>query len=566
MRRIAIALTLAAAVAGLYGCAADAPSSPRPGPGTGSNALQINLFTNDANPKAGTCTLIEAIVTLNGNAVPDGTGVAFSTDFGVFSQSGLPLVSVVTQNGVAITALCGPGAGTAKVRASATVNGNSASTTLTIVFQSDSGTLPFVTSCSPSFGSTEGGTILTINGGRFFGSAATTRVQFTANGVTRDGIVQSVSANQVTVMTPGFPELSAPTTLAAITLTFGTNSAQPVVLSLPSCFAFGTASSSTPTITALLPSAGTSEGGTRVTIVGSGFSTTGGVQVFFGTREATVVSVSFSQVVVLTPVQIGDPTPVPVTVKNIASGIVSNPVTYTYTEPMIITAWNNNFQPLGGPFTPLTIYGRGFQAPVAVSLAGFGAIVQSVSATEIVVVPGPAISAGCSDVSGPIVVVNINTGASAEGGSFTYFIAKPTISSVVPSSSCPDPVSDCLNDGFGGGNATIFGGNFPTSPANVEVKFGTQTAFVNSATSDTLEVTIPMTNAARPTCDPGNPEGTHQVAATVDVTVTDRVTTCTVTATQVFQYLLPCTAPVVPWSERHERRPRRGGGGFLNRG
>lgn len=548
MRRIAIALTLVALVAGLYGCAADAPTSPRPGSGGGSNALQINLFTNDANPPAGTCTLIEAIVTLNGNTVPDGTSVAFSTDFGVFSQSGLPLVSVVTQNGAAVTALCGPGAGTAKVRATATSGGSTGSSNLTIVFQSSSGTLPFVSSCSPSFGPKEGGTTLTLSGGRFFGSPSTTRIQFTANGVTRDGIVQSVTANAVTVLTAGFPELNAPTTPAAITLTLGTNFAQPVVLSLPSCFAYGSVSSGTPTIASLLPSSGTNEGGTRVTIVGSGFSTTGGVQVFFGTREASVVSVSYNQVVVLSPVQVGgQPTPVDVTVKNIASGLVSNAVTYTYTEPVVITAWTNNVQPLGGPFSPVTIFGRGFQAPVAVSLAGFGAIIQSVSATEIVVIPGPALVEGCNNIGPEVIrVVNINTGAFAEGGSFTYVIAKPAISAVIPANSCPDPLSDCPNNGFGGGPATILGANFPTSPADVDVKFGSQTAFVNGATESALDVTVPMTSAARPTCTTGNPDGTHQVASTVDVVVTDRVTTCSVTATQAFQYILPCTVPAAP--------------------
>src|SRR3982751_1242989 len=111
MRRTAIALTLVALV-GLYACSADAPTAPRPGNGGGgSSALTIQLFTSDANPKGGTCTLVQAIVSLNGNPVPDGTGVSFSTDFGTFSQSGLPLVSVVTQNGSAVTALCGPGAG-----------------------------------------------------------------------------------------------------------------------------------------------------------------------------------------------------------------------------------------------------------------------------------------------------------------------------------------------------------------------------------------------------------------------------------------------------------------------
>ena len=102
------------------------------------------------------------------------------------------------------------------------------------------------------------------------------------------------------------------------------------------------------------------------------------------------------------------------TVRNIASGLVSNAVTYTYSEPMIITGFSNNIQPLGGPFTPVTIFGRGFQAPVAVSLAGFGAFVQSVSATELVVIPGPAVATGCADVSGPIGVVNLNTGSRAE--------------------------------------------------------------------------------------------------------------------------------------------------------
>src|SRR5512141_1656615 len=133
MRRIAILLTLVAAVAGLQGCAADAPTNPGTGHGGGGTALTIQLITNDSNPKAGTCTLIEAVVTLNGNPVPDGTSVNFSTDFGSFSQNGQPLVSVVTQNGVAVTALCGPGAGLAKVHATATASGNTGSANLTII-------------------------------------------------------------------------------------------------------------------------------------------------------------------------------------------------------------------------------------------------------------------------------------------------------------------------------------------------------------------------------------------------------------------------------------------------
>jgi len=80
MRRTAIALTLLALVAGFYACSADAPTAPRPpNGGGGSSAITIQLFTSDANPKAGTCTLVQAVVSFNGNPVPDGTAVAFST-------------------------------------------------------------------------------------------------------------------------------------------------------------------------------------------------------------------------------------------------------------------------------------------------------------------------------------------------------------------------------------------------------------------------------------------------------------------------------------------------------
>jgi hypothetical protein len=535
MRRIAIALTLVVAALGLKACAADAPSAPKPPqPGGGGSALQIQLFTNDANPKAGTCTLIEAIVTLNGNPVPDGTGINFSSDFGTFSQNGLPLVTVATQGGTANTALCGPGAGSAKVKATATVAGNTGSANLTIVFQPSSSTLPFVSSCSPSFGPKEGGTTLTLNGGRFFGTTSTTRVQFTVNGVTKDGIVQSVTANQVVVQTPGFPEFQSPGLLAAITLTFGTNQPQPTVLSLPSCFAYGTADSGTPTIASILPASGTNEGNTRVTIVGSGFSSSG-VQVFFGIAEATVVSVSFNQIVALTPVA----TPsngnlnetVDVTVRNISSGSVSNAVPYTYTEPILITSVSNNIQPLRGPFTPVTIFGRGFQAPMAVSLAGVAAFVQSVSATEIIVMPALPIAQGCSDITGTINVVNINTGSGGTGGTFTYKVEKPVITSL------------SITAGTTGDVVTITGTNLPLLTQDADVKFGTQSALVDSSSPTQVVAHVPPPTQPQPGCDGANPVGTLQTVATVDVTVTDRSTTCTATLAQAFQMQLPCVAP-----------------------
>jgi IPT/TIG domain len=546
MRRIAFALTLLVVVALLHACAADAPTVPGGGGGGGgSSALQIQLFTSDANPKAGSCTLIEAVVTLNGNPVPDGTGVSFTTDFGTFSQNGLPSVSVVTTNDSAVTALCGSAAGPAKVHATATVAGKTGSASLTIVFQPDQSAGPVVLSCSPSLGSTSGGDSITLNGARFTGTVATTRVQFTAGGITRDGLVTSVSANAITVTTPAFPELSAPNTPTQVTVTLGTNQPTPTALSLPNCFAFGTTASNVPTITALLPSQGTKEGGTRVTIIGSGFSTAG-VQVFFGPVEATVISTTFSQIIVLSPKNFGaGEQTVPVTVKNIGSGTVSGPVNFRYTPAVTIVSASNTTQPAIGPFSAVTIFGQGFQAPVAVSLAGIPASAQSVSATELVVIPGQPLVGSCSDISGPIRVVNINTGDGAESPDtlvFHYVVEKPTINGVSPANSCPTalPTDPCPNGGTGGIPVTITGGGFSS---NVELKFGSQIAFQAGAhTSSSIPVTAPITSATPPTCVTGNLPGTHQVVSTVDVTVTNIGSSCSVTASQAFQYIMPCVA------------------------
>ncbi|HEX4438622.1 MAG TPA: IPT/TIG domain-containing protein [Thermoanaerobaculia bacterium] len=541
MRRTAIALTLVAlVVVGFYACSADAPTAPKPGNnggGQGSSALTIQLFTSDANPKAGTCTLVQAVVSLNGNPVPDGTGVSFTTDFGAFSQSGVPLVSVVTQNGTAVTALCGPGAGTAKIHAAATVQGKNGSANLSVVFQPDSGTLPFVASCNPSFGAKEGGTSLQLNGGRFFGTPSTTRVTFTVNGVTRDGVVQSIAANSVTVLTPGFSEFAAPALPAAVTLILGTNLPQPVSVSLPNCFTFGTSSSGTPTISAILPSSGTTEGGTRVTIVGSGFSTQG-VQVFFGTKEASVVSVNYNQIVVLSPRHLATDggLVVGVTVKNIGNGIVSGASNFTYGPPVAITAINNNVQRAEGPFVPVTIFGTGFQAPVAVDLAGWAANVVSVSATEIVVIPGVPVLTACTDITGVVTVTNINSGDTATSTvGFTY--------SVTPFAPVLNTASPSSGDASTGALVITLSGQFLSGTNRVTIA-GRSAAFT-VVNDNTLSVTVPNDFGTAPVCTTGNPPGTLQKVEDADIVVTSSIG-CTATLAKGFTYMLPCTVPPTP--------------------
>ena len=550
MRRIAITLTVLAFVAGAFGCSSDAPTPPKPGGGpgggpTGTSALQIRLFTSNPNPPAGTCTLIQAIVTLNGSPVADGTGVSFSTDFGVFAQNSLPLISVVTQNGAALTALCSEFPGTAVVRASATSNGQTGSATITIVFQSAAaGAGPFVSFCDPSFGPSTGGTALTIHGGRFCATsgctgseASTTRVTFIVNGVAREATVTGVTNTTISLLTPGFPEVTSPTTPVEIRVTLNNNTATPTVLTLPNCFAFGTTTSATPTITAVLPSSGTNEGNTRVTIIGAGFQAP--VQVFFGGVEATVVSVSFNQIVVLTPAAFGAGRDnlnqtVDVRVRNVTSGVDAVLASgYRYVQPLQLIAISPTEERLDQALTPVTIFGHGFQAPVAVTIAGRPATVISVSESELVALPGRPLGGQCSSVPGGVTVTNINTGDTATGLSFTLLGVQPTITLVSP------------NAGIPGTSVTITGTNLPSRIEDARVLFGNEVATVSSAsvTGTQLVVAAPsQPTLVSPPCLPGNPTGTLQpVGSPLELRVINVLTNCFFAST--FQYQLPCVVP-----------------------
>ena len=551
MRRIAITLTVLALVAGSFGCSSDAPTPPKSGPPTGpgpngSTALQVRLFTSNPNPPAGTCTLIQAVVTLNGNPVSDGTSVSFSTDFGVFAQNALPLISVVTQNGAAVTALCSEFAGTAVVRATATSGGETGSATISIQFQpAASGAGPFVSFCDPSFGPSTGGTELTIRGGRFCGTRActaadinTTRVAFIVNGVAREGTITAITGDSITVLTPGFPEATSPTTPVEIRVTLANNTATPTVLTLPNCFAFGTTGSSTPTITAVLPSSGTNEGNTRVTILGSGFQAP--LQVFFGEVEATIVSVFFNQIVVLTPPAFGAGSEnlnetVDVRVRNATSGAEATLEDgFRFVQPLQLIAISPNEQEVDQPFVPVTIFGHGFQAPVAVTLAGRPATVISVSESELVVLPGRPITTSCADISGPVTVTNINTGDTDSGLTFTYLVSgtAPTIELISPTVGAVGTV------------VTITGTDLPLSPAQADVRFGSREAQVTASSANSMTVIAPNNFiSTNPLCGPTQPVGTLVTVQSVAIRVENELTGCSDTSSDLFNYQLPCALP-----------------------
>ena len=292
-------------------------------------------------------------------------------------------------------------------------------------------------------------------------------------------------------------------------------------------------------MSSVLPSSGKNEGNTRVSIVGSGFIAP--LQVFFGPAEAQVLSISYNQIVALTPPATGIGLPnqnqsVTVRVHAVESGLDGSlPGGFQYGPALRIISFSGaNVQSASGPFTPLTIFGEGFDAPVKVSLAGWVATVLSVSASEIVVVPGSIVAAGCSDVSGAMEVTNINTGDTATGQTFTYLVSAsgPIITGVTPSSAqVPGAGIQLL----------ISGSNFPTTVAGVSVTVGGRQVTVVTATSTSLTVQLPPTNAAAPTCQGSDPADTLTPAGPAeDVRVTNLATTCAASFPGAFTYLLPC--------------------------
>ena len=201
---------------------------------------------------------------------------------------------------------------------------------------------------------------------------------------------------------------------------------------------------------------------------------------------------------------------------------------FRFVTKLQITAIDNNLQRVDQAFTPVTIHGQGFLSPVAVTLAGLAAKVISVSATELLVLPGVPFLTGCADVSGTVSVTNIESGDTATGLSFTYQVAitKAIITSINPSVGAP------------GATVTISGTNL----GNItNVSFGSRPAAIVSVSNGAVVVTVPDNGAVAPACPAGTPAGTPlNVGAPVDVTVTSALTTCTTTAPGSFQYQLPC--------------------------
>lgn len=486
----------------------------------GPNVIVISL--SDPNPLMGGSVTVTATISRNGLPVPDGTSVEFTTNLGTFNESNATSAVVTTTGGKASATLTSPNPGVASI----VVRVGDIQAATQINFRESTSLI--VTAISPATGTPAGGEIITITGRNF---VAPVRVLFDDI----PGTVVSQTPTELRVLTPRI-NMGASTPTRAVTITVisaaGTANEQRVVASQPFTF---TIQILTPLVYHISPASGPNEGNTRVTLFGEGFQSP--VRVFFGTGggqgaplsdqvELEVLQVSFNQIIAMTPPALGLGVPlrnsqVVVRVLNVASNTDNVlPNGFRYGPLMAITGVSRTSgSSLGGDL--VTIFGWGFDDPVAVSLAEIGANVIRVSGTEIVVRTSPT-PAPCTDLTGPIAVTNIEDGSSAvaEGLSFEFIGVDPLIANINSATFMPgDPVTVVVaNPGQGFVRFSLEDTTLIPSPSVSTVATGLATFTITIPASFQLD-TVACTT-------PGGATGERFVATDATLVFTNVTTEC----------------------------------------
>lgn len=435
---------------------------------------------------------------------------------------------------------------------------------------------PYVSSISPSSGTWQGGTTVTITGGNLAGvNSVVLDDGFTSLALTG---VTAVSPTQVTAVTPPFGG------------GFNINQSYNIVVSdgsspwtVSSAFAF---TDTVPALTAITPAQGTYQGDTLAILSGANLTQSGdgAVEVVFDSTpvdDTDIVSASDTEITFLVPTTYAGfnpglfPAPISVDVVHPDTGtstaigsIPSVPITtQTYTlvadpAPTISSVSPSSGSPAGG--TSVTITGTNLTGSTAVTFGGTSATSFAVNSATSITATAPA---GSGTVS---VAVTAPGGTVSSPSAFTYIAAPPgtpgtpsavagnaqaTVTIAAPGSggsptsytvtSSPGnrtctvtvPATSCIVTGLTNGTAYAFtstatnsAGTSSASAASNSVTPiappgtpGTPTAVVTSSTSATVTPTPPSS---------GGPVANYTVTASpggAACTVTSPATSCVVT-------------------------------------
>ncbi len=537
------ALVLASAA-----CSTDSPSEPSPTvrpPGSGGGGTATYNVTVTADPSVVPVGSTDPVLITvraqepGGANAPNGTLAQLSTLFGTFEGGpgvGSDTLTVQLTNGRAQVRYFAPasvGESVSGATITATVAGSIGRTTIRFAEED----VLFISAVQPSSGSPQGGETVTIQGSGF---EAPARVTFGG----QNAQVLSVGPNSIRVRTPASPSPANEVAQVAVSVTINVNQAEQATDTLNNAFTYAPGGDvQQPTILSVTPASGPNEGGTRVTIRGSGFQAP--VQVEFGAEgtfvEAEVESVSNDRIIVLTPAATGFGDALrnqstDIRVRNINSGLTFlSTAAFRYGTTMQITAVSPNSGPLFGGDT-VTIFGQGFEAPVEVNIEGSQVVEQevlSVTGTEIVfrtVAPVPS----CSDFSGTVAVTNIASARDevVRGQTYTFLVRgfEAVLFRITPTSGPQSGGTDVTAEGENLQDPVVTVGGRPAALV------GTPPADGTSVTFDTPF--LPLSSFASEDCD-DNADGTsgeRYLPTSVDVTVESRATGCSATFPEGFTY------------------------------
>jgi hypothetical protein len=283
-------------------------------------------------------------------------------------------------------------------------------------------TPPNITSISPSYGGTIGGTSVTITGTSFMGVSI---IKFGGSKVKSLRVIDDTTITCVTAArtTPGPVDITVQNSVGI----------SDAFLSFTYIM--------TPKITSISPNFGSTTGGNTVTITGTDF--TGATEVMVGDLScASITVVNSTTMTCITPARIS-PGPVGIIVTT-GGGPSKKSSPFTYIVPPVITSISPTFGGTTGG-NVVTITGLNFKGANSVTFGGLNATtVKAVNPTTITCKTPVSLTAGEVDV-----IVRTGGGPSNTFSSFTY-ITPPFISAISPPAGTK----------AGGNNITITGTNF----------------------------------------------------------------------------------------------------------
>jgi hypothetical protein len=264
---------------------------------------------------------------------------------------------------------------------------------------SSSAPAPTVSSITPTSGTVSGGTHVTITGTGFQSGATVSIGGTAATGVT------VVSSTSITATTG---EHAA----GLVSVVVANSDAQSGTLANVYTYTGGNPA---PTVSSIAPNTGTSGGGTRVTISGTGFEA--GATVSLGGTAATGVTVvSSTSITATTPAHAAGAVSVVVTNTDGQNGTLANGYTYTAVTPAPTVSLIAPNTGSSGGGTRVSVTGTGFAAGATVSLGGTAATGVTIVSSTSITATTAAHAAGTASV----VVTNTDGQSGTLASGYTY--------------------------------------------------------------------------------------------------------------------------------------------------